>query len=190
MKTIFISSQTSLHSFVSSPCFHTSLLEPYIDPNVIPNHINTPVNSDIELPDETSHKISTIIDSHKVGHRYDYFVRWKDLPKSKNSWLPFSEISNTLFYILEQFHHQNPSQPHPPHFSFSITNTDSPSSFQDFPLNKTDSNNLPSRPISPLPQLYLRDYQPPKQQKSCSGCLIHPPASKDYTTSILKKGVM
>ena len=172
------------------PVFHASLLEPYINPNIIPDRINTPVNSNIEIPDETSHKISTIIDSRKVGHRYDYFVRWKNLPESENSWLPFSEISNTLFHILEQFHRRNPTRPHPPRFSFSITNTDSPSSFQDFSLNKTDPKNLPSRPISPPPQPYLRDYQPPVQQKTRSGRLIHPPASKDYATSILKKGVM
>ena len=136
---------------------------------------------------ETNKEISTIIDSRKVGRRYDYFIHWKDLPDSENSWLPFAEIPNDLYYILEQFHCRNPARPHPPRFEFSITNSESPSTLNDLPLIQPEPHYQPARSRSPPPQSYIRD-EPPIQQKTHSGHLVHPPSSKDYTTSILKRG--
>ena len=172
------------------PVFHTSLLEPYVNPDIIPDRISTPTVPNIQLvdePDTLSKDIATIINSRKVGRRYDYFVHWKDLPDTENSWLPFSEVPNNLYYILEQFHRCNPSHPHPPRFLFSTTTSKVPSNFNEILPNSTNDSH--TRPASPPPQSYLRD-QPPLQQKTRSGRLVHPPASKDYSTSILKKGVM
>lgn len=154
--------------------FHTSILEPYIDPHTIPDRITTSTTSDIKLPDNTPNQISTIIDSRKVGRRYDYFIHWKDTADTENSWIPFSEIPNTLYYILEQFHRRNPSRPHPPRFQFSTTSTEPPASLDDIPSLPTHDHYQPTRTPSPPPQPCLRDYQPPLQQKSRYGRLIHP----------------
>ena len=173
------------------PVFHTSLLEPFINPNIITDRIVTPTTPDIELINEpeTNKHISTIIDSWKVSRCYDYYIHWKDLPNSEDSWLPFSEIPNDLYYILEQFHHRNPSRPHPPRFEFSTIMSEFPSNFNNVPIIQSDTHYQPIRSPSPPPQPYLKD-QPPMQQKTRSGHLVHPPLSKDYTTSILKRGVM
>ena len=166
-------------------------MEPFINPNIITDHIVTPTTPDIELINEpeTNKHISTIIDSRKVGCCYDYYTHWKDLPNSEDSWLPFSEIPNDLYYILEQFHRHNPSRPHPPRFEFSTIMSEFPSNFNNVPIIQPDTHYQPIRSPSPPPQPYLKD-QPPMQQKTRSGCLVHPPLSKDYTTSILKRGVM
>ena len=101
------------------PVFHVSLLEPFINPSIIPNHLTKSSSPlDPQLFPESPTPISTIIDSQKVGRCDDYFVSWKNSANSENSWLPFSEIPSNLYYILKQIHRQNPSQPHPPHFQF------------------------------------------------------------------------
>ena len=176
------------------PVFHVSLLEPFVDPDTIPDRITSQTNptASVELLDEPPNRISTIIDSRKVGRRYDYFVHWKDSVDTENSWVPFSEIPNNLFHVLDQFHRRNPSRPHPPRFHFSITPANTPSSFANFPLLQANNNHYPSttRSPSPPPDTQPRDYQPPIQQKTRSGRLVHPPPSKEYTTSTLKKGVV
>ena len=173
------------------PVFHVSLLEPFIDPNIIPDRLTDPSSPpDPLLLPQSPTPISTIIDSRKVGRRYDYFVSWKNSADSENSWLPFSEIPNNLYHILEQFHRHNPSRPHPPRFQFSNLFATSPTSFDTVPLIQTTAPYQPIRSPSPPPQPYLHDYQPPTQQLTRSGRLVHPPPSKEYATSTLKKGVV
>ena len=189
-KSLFLlklpSSLSRLH-----PIFHVSLLEPFIDPSIIPNHLtNSSSPLKPQLLHETTTPISTIINSQKVGRRYNYFVSWKDSADSENSWLPFAEIPSNLYHILKQFHHQNPSRPHPPHFQFSNSSTTIPTSFDTIPLIHTTIPYQPIRSPSPPPQSYLHDYQPPAQQLTRSGHLVHPPPSKEYITSTLKKGVV
>ena len=173
------------------PVFHVSLLEPFVDPSIIPNRLTDSSSPlDPQLFPESPIPISAIIDSQKVGHHYSYFVSWKFSTDSENSWLPLSEIPSNLYYILKQFHHQNPSQLHPPHFQFSNSFTTSPTSFDTIPLIQTT---IPYQPIcspSPPPQPYLCDYQPPAHQLTRSGRLVRPPPSKEYATSTLKKGVV
>ena len=108
------SSLSQLH-----PVFHVSLLELFIDPNNIPDRISEPIVRNIEIPEQSNVQISTILNSQKVGHRYDYFAHWKNTTDTENSWIPFSDIPNSLFHILDQFHRRNPSHPHPPRFLFS-----------------------------------------------------------------------
>jgi hypothetical protein len=176
------------------PIFHVSLLEPFINPNIIPDRISTSISSPskLQLPDEEPNltNISTIIDSRKIGRRYDYFVHWSNTTDTENSWIPFSDIPNNLYHILEQFHRRNPSRPHPPRFQFSIQTTNLPSSFNDIPSIQPHNHYLSTRSASPPPEPNLRDYQPPVQQKTRSGRIVHPPSSKEYTTSSLKKGVV
>ena len=54
---------------------------------------------DPQLFPESPTPISTIINSQKVGHHYDYFVSWKNSANSENSWLPFFETPSNLYYI-------------------------------------------------------------------------------------------
>lgn len=165
-------------------------MEPFVDSKIIPDRITTSNIPNTELLDESLNQISLILDSRKVGRRYDYFIHWKDTPDTENSWVPFAEIPNNLFHILEQFHRRNPSRPHPPRFHFTTPIDNSPSSFNNIPLLQVDNHSLSTRSPSPPPESRLRHYQPPVQQKTRSGRLVHPPSSKEYTTSSLKKGVM
>jgi hypothetical protein len=48
----------------------------------------------------------------KIGHHYEYLIRWKSLPKSKNSWIPLSDIPTTLNKTIEHFHRRHPCAPH------------------------------------------------------------------------------
>ena len=116
--------------------------------------------------------------SWKVGRRYNYFVHWKNTTDTENSWIPFSDIPNSLFHILDQFHCRNPSRPHPPRFLFS-TNSIPPTSLKSFPSNHSHSHYQPTRSPSPPPEPSFRDYQPPVQQVTRSGRVVRPPPPKD-----------
>ena len=102
------------------PVFHVSLLEPVL-PSTIPDRIQDSMITKIILSPEivTNPEISSILDSRKIGRRYDYLIHWKSLLDSENSWTPFAKISTSLYPFLEQFHCHNPSQPHPPQFQFT-----------------------------------------------------------------------
>jgi hypothetical protein len=96
------------------PIFHVSLLEKYISPSIIPD-CETPVIPHIELEAlDNARNIETILDSRKVGRRYDYFVHWKELPISEHSWIPMSDIPTTLDEQMQTFHRRNPCLPRPP----------------------------------------------------------------------------
>ena len=164
-----LSFSNSLHPFLDfTPVFHVSLLEPFIDPNNIPNHISEPIAHNIEIPEEPNIQISTIVDSRKVGRCYNYFVHWINTTDTKNFWIPFSNIPNSLFHILDQIHCRNPSRPHPPRFLFS-TNSVPPTSLKSFPSNHAHSHYQPTHSPSPPPEPSFHDYQLPVQQVTRSG---------------------
>ena len=116
-------------------------------------------------------EISVILDSRKIGRRYDYLIQWKNSLPSENSWIPFAEISLSLYPQLEQFHRRNPSLPHPPRFLI-LENTSVPD---------TASASVPKiiRSTTPPPKPWTQDYQPPVHTVTRSGRHIHPPKSKD-----------
>ena len=155
------------------PVFNVSLLEPYIDPAIIPDRSSDPLPSRIELNPNTmiNPEISVILDSRKIGRRYDYLIQWKNSLPSENSWIPFAEISLSLYPQLEQFHRRNPSLPHPPRFLI-LENTSVPD---------TASASVPKiiRSTTPPPEPWTQDYQPPVHTVTRSGRHIHPPKSKD-----------
>ena len=155
------------------PVFHVSLLEPYLTPTVIQNRIQSPTNTEIALSPETivNPEISSILDSRKIGRRYDYLIHWKNLPNSENSWTPFSEISTALHQHLEQFHRRNPSRPHPPRFQIITTSIATPSTQNQAPnINRTST---------PPPEPWLRDYEPPSHTITRTGRHVHPPKPRD-----------
>ena len=99
------------------PVFHVSLLEPVLSSTIIPDHVLSQSTTDITLsPKVINPEIATILNSRKIGWWYKYLIHWKQSPDSENSWTPFTEIPTMLYFILEQFHHWNPTWPHPPQF--------------------------------------------------------------------------
>ncbi|GLB39530.1 putative coprinopsis cinerea okayama7 130 [Lyophyllum shimeji] len=174
------------------PVFHVSLLEPYTPPSIIPDRLSSASVPRVDVITDQPRDIQTIIDCRKVGRRYDYFVHWHDEPDSENSWIPFSDISTSLYEALEQFHRRNPRRPHPPRFDLD------PSTHH--PIRTPDADlaprSIPSstsprlRSPSPPPGPWQRDYEPPMQTTTRSGRVARPPKSKDYADAILKEGVV
>jgi Chromo (CHRromatin Organisation MOdifier) domain len=100
----------NLPSYLSRlhPVFHVSLLEPYHDPSVFHSHSEP---EPFQLADDSALNIHSIYDARKIGHQYEYFVRWKNQPESKNSWIPLSNIPTSHNKLLDHFHRCNP-HPH------------------------------------------------------------------------------
>ncbi|KAF5372651.1 hypothetical protein D9615_009824 [Tricholomella constricta] len=131
--------QLRLPSYLSRlhPVFHTSLLEPYQDPSEFHPHSSP---RPFQLADSTP-SISNILDSRKIGHRYEYFVHWHSLPDSENSWIALSDIPTTANELIDRFHRRHPRAPRPhpitlqQHFSLITDNlpTSSTHDAQDVP---------------------------------------------------------
>jgi hypothetical protein len=172
------------------PIFHVSLLEKYISPSVIPDHkLPSVPHLKLEVLDN-SRDIETILDACKVGQRYDYFIHWHNLPISERSWIPMSDIPTTLNEQMEQFHRHNPQLPRPPRFNFKrpiipVTSISTSTTEPPPPMPY-----IPLRTPTPPPGPRTHPYKPPTQTTTRSGHTAQPPASKDYTDSILKKGMM
>ncbi|KAF9228285.1 hypothetical protein BS17DRAFT_662329, partial [Gyrodon lividus] len=84
------------------PVFHISLLEPYKDPSEFHPHSDPePFN----LADDPALSIDKILDSHRVGHHFEYFC---SLPDSENAWLPLSDIPHTYDELLDHYHRRHP----------------------------------------------------------------------------------
>ena len=142
------------------PIFHVSLLKPALPSTTIPDQIQDYSTSKIlPSPEILNPEIATILDSRKIGQRYEYLIHWKELPDSENSWIPFVEISTSLYPYLEQFHRRNPSHPHPPRFQI-IDNLPIPPP-PTIPTSAADYNSARSStpPLKPWSQ--LQNYEPP-----------------------------
>ncbi|TEB14990.1 hypothetical protein FA13DRAFT_1651458, partial [Coprinellus micaceus] len=87
------------------PVFHTSLLEPYSDPSKFHTHASP---EPFSLANDPALFISSFHDCRKVGHRYEYLVRWKNTSDSEDSWLLLSDIPNTYDKLLTRFHRRHP----------------------------------------------------------------------------------
>ena len=159
------------------PVFHVSLLEPFISLTSIPDRIQDSKTTKIVLSPEAiiNPEVSTILDSRKIGRRYDYLIHWKNLQDSENSWTPFAELSTTIYPHLEAFHRQNPSRPHPPRFQIIETIPSPPTSIS---LPSAGDYNT-ARSSTPPPKPWSQDYEPPSQSITRSGRLVHPPKRKD-----------
>ncbi|KAJ7111080.1 hypothetical protein C8R44DRAFT_633757 [Mycena epipterygia] len=172
------------------PVFHALLLEKYIPSSNIPDR-ESPTIPHVELdPLDNSRDIETVLDSRKVGRRYDYFIHWRNFPISERSWILMSDIPTTLNEKLEQFHRRNPRLPRPPRFNFDLVippvKTLPPPTSESLPLPIIP----PTRVPTPPPEPRSAPYEPPSQTTLRSGRVARPPASKDYAHSILKKGMM
>ena len=78
------------------PVFHNSLLKPYHETQQHgPNHEKpTP---EIVNGEEGHYEIKSILMARPTRNRKStqYLVKWKEYPKSENSWLPEKELSHT-----------------------------------------------------------------------------------------------
>ena len=79
------------------------------------------------------------------------------MPAFKDAWTPFAEISTSLYPYLEQFHHHNPTQPHPPHFQL----TNIPSRPISLPNISPANNDNIAQTQTPSPKPWIREYYEP-----------------------------
>ncbi|KAJ7656101.1 hypothetical protein DFH06DRAFT_1132582 [Mycena polygramma] len=100
------------------------------------------------------------------------------------------DIPITLNEKLEQFHRRNPKLPRPPRFNFERVlppvKTLSTTPQKSVPAPSPP----PARTPSPPPEPRSAQYEPPTQTTTRSGRITRPGPSKDYASSILKKGMM
>jgi len=92
------------------PVFNVALLEPYHDPSTFRPHSSP---EPFHLADDPALSIQTIHDARKIGHRFEYFVCWKDLPESENSSIPLSDIPTSQNELIDRFHRRHPQAPRP-----------------------------------------------------------------------------
>ena len=106
------------------PVFHVSLLEPYKDPSEFHIHADP---EPFELADDPALSIDKILDSRRVGHRFEYFVHFRSLPNSENSWLPLSDIPRTYNELIDRYHRRHPRsvRPHVTELTCSFVLADS-----------------------------------------------------------------
>ena len=186
--------QLRLPSYLSRlyPVFHVSLLEPYSDPTEFHSHA-TPEPFDV-VSDSPVPIIHSILDCRKIGHRYEYFVHFKNLPDSEDCWLPLSDIPTSSNELLIRFHRRHPRAPRPhqlvldqmfpaPPVPVDATNEPSDSISQELPppgIEPPASSSVPpavTRPASP-PAVHenLRSaYVPPARTTTASGRISRPP---------------
>ena len=171
------------------PVFHSSLLEPYSDPSEFHPHAS-PIA--FELSPESQTPIKSILESRKVGQRYEYLVNWKDQPESENSWIPLSDIPSSHNELIDKYHRRHPRSPRPPAIllsksrPFHSTDTHSSSdSTSNLNFNSTPSRSIPPqashRPRSPPPitQNLRAHYEPAPQSTTRSGRISKPPVRLD-----------
>ncbi|KAJ7857554.1 hypothetical protein B0H13DRAFT_1158697 [Mycena leptocephala] len=118
-------------------------------------------------------------------------------PISERSWIPMSDIPTTLDEQMETFHRRNPRLPRPPRFNFERVsapiNTISTPIVEPSPASPNPSVRThvpPARTPTPPPAPRSAPYEAPTQSTTRFGRVARPPPSKDYATSILKKGMM
>ena len=105
--------QLRLPSYLSRlhPVFHVSLLEPYSDPSEFHPHAS-PEPFDV-VSDSPVPIIHSILDFRKIGHRYEYFVHFLNLPDSEDSWIPLSDIPTSSNELITRFHRRHSRAPRP-----------------------------------------------------------------------------
>ena len=161
------------------PVFNIALLEPYHDPSLFHPHASP---APFQLGDDPALSIKSILDCRKIGHRYEYFVQWKNQPDSENSWIPLSDISTTDNELLERFHRRHPRapRPHPLLLTKSVppVEDDSVPVSTSTPIVDFDIRALP-RPRSPVPEPVPAHYTPLSQTTTRTGRISRPVARYD-----------
>ncbi|KAJ3996294.1 hypothetical protein F5050DRAFT_1571807, partial [Lentinula boryana] len=138
--------------------------------------------------------VKAILDSKKVGQRYEYLVAWKDLPDTENSWIPLTDIPDSQNNLIDKFHRRHLHSPCPPasliskskpfidsspaidSTSFSNSSTIVPVSLE--PHTRPAPPLASRRPQSPKPvtENLRSDYYPAPQTTTRSGRTSKPPS--------------
>jgi len=140
------------------PVFNVSLLEPYSDPSDFHTHAS-PLPFD--LTEDPANDIKSILDCRKIGHRYEYLVRWKSLPESEDSWIPLSDIPTPFNELIERFHRRHPRSPRP--HSFDINKNYNILSITDYSSTSSSLQVPPSSAVpSESPEPSSMPPEPPK----------------------------
>lgn len=185
------------------PVFNVSLLEPYTDPSTFHPHSESQPFTLAEDPDLSIH---SLLDCRKLGHRYEYLVRWKDQPDYEDSWIPLSDIPTSANELVDRFHRRHPKAPRP--HPITINHTYSPLMILNSPTYDTMKLTsgpaltdleppveplvhaaaprpamppLPARPASPpvIRERLRSRYVPPAQTTTRSGRVSHPSVRYD-----------
>jgi hypothetical protein len=141
--------QLALPSYLSRlhPVFNVSLLEPYSDPSQFHPHANPePFQLSDENFNDLALHIHSILDCRKIGHRYEYFVRWKNLSEDENSWIPLSDIPTSSNELIDRFHRRHPKAPRPHSL---IINATPPHTLDPPNFNLIDNSTFISDPLPP-----------------------------------------
>jgi transposase InsO family protein len=176
------------------PVFNVSLLEPYSDPSDFHTHA-PPLPFTLAI--DPANDIKTILNCCKIGHHYEYLIRWKSLPESEDSWLPLSNIPTSFNELIERFHRRHPHSPCP--HSLDINKNYNDSSITDYsstsspiqvlmPVKPSASSSMPPMPalaavppaaarsLSPVAvrQRLRSEYVPPTQTTTRGGHILCP----------------
>ena len=107
------------------PIFHVSLLEPYHDPSDFHAHASP---MPFVLDTDNAPSIHSILNSRRLGQRYEYLVRWEKSSSDEDSWIPLSDIPSMYNELLDRFHRRHPRSLCPPdsvlHCDRSVESTD------------------------------------------------------------------
>lgn len=92
---VLVLSSSSYPPYLSRlrPGFHVSLLEPYKDPSDF--HAHAELNSfELDPKDNAATQIDAILDSRKIGQRFDYLIHFRNSSPDEDTWTPLTDIPN------------------------------------------------------------------------------------------------
>jgi hypothetical protein len=174
------------------PVFHVSLLEPYKDPSDFHAHAE-PDPFELDSEDDTATQVHAILDSRKIGQRYDYLIRFRNSSPDEDAWIPLSDLPTTANELIDHYHRRHPRSHRPPQVLFNQTHSLSPIESIIPPTNITPSPPITdtqpattppaARRRSPSPvairQNLRINYTPPQQTTTRSGRVSRPPQRPD-----------
>ena len=152
------------------PVFNVYLLKPYNSPSSINSCLTPPPPHVCVQHDHAPSVIEKVLEVHKLGQHFEYFIKWENLNSTKISWVPLSDIPCSSDQLLETYHHQHPKSVHPPRFTFAQAQTklstgnlqECQHSPQTIPMPTFEA--LSSLPFfSPPENHWMTTWQPPTQ---------------------------
>ncbi|KAJ2914471.1 hypothetical protein MD484_g5943, partial [Candolleomyces efflorescens] len=165
------------------PVFHTSLLEPYSDPTEFHTHASP---EPFQLADDPALAVANILDCRKIGHRYEYLVRWANKSDSEDSWIALPDLPTTANELIDRFHRRNPRAPRPHDLVLNAVAIPPPLDILESVPSSSQSVSVPdvsvhARPVSPpsAPVNLRSSYFPPPQTTTRAGRVSRPPPRAD-----------
>ena len=91
------------------PTFHISKLRRFV-PNTIPSRKTGPPPEPEIVNGQERYEVEAILDSRLRRQKLEYLVKWKNFPRSENTWEPEENVDGADASIAE-FYRLNPSAP-------------------------------------------------------------------------------